>query len=55
MNAQPLANRRNVEGVAEEGGHGSGLLPPDTAREKPQRGRVVAVGPGARDEHGKQY
>jgi chaperonin GroES len=31
----------------------SGIVLPDTAREKPQRGRVLAVGPGARDEDGK--
>ena len=53
MNVQPLADRLIVEGVAEEEATGSGILLPDTAREKPQRGRVVAVGPGARDEHGK--
>jgi chaperonin GroES len=53
MNLQPLADRLLVEVLEEEGATGSGIVLPDTAREKPQRGRVLAVGPGARDEHGK--
>jgi chaperonin GroES len=54
MNLQPLADRVIVEVIDEEGTTGSGIVLPDTAREKPQRGRVLAVGPGARDEHGQQ-
>src|SRR5436309_15738512 len=53
MNLQPLADRVIVEVLEQEEATGSGIVLPDTAREKPQRGRVLAVGPGARDEHGK--
>jgi len=53
MNLQPLSDRLIVEVLEEEEETGSGIILPDTAREKPQRGRVLAVGPGARDEHGK--
>src|SRR5206468_3990563 len=53
MNLQPLADRLIVEVLEEEEATVSGIVLPDTAREKPQRGRVLAVGPGARDEHGK--
>ena len=53
MNLQPLGDRLIVEVLEEEEETGSGIILPDTAREKPQRGRVMAVGPGARDEHGK--
>jgi chaperonin GroES len=52
MNLQPLADRVVVEVIDEEETTGSGIVLPDTAREKPQRGRVLAVGPGARDERG---
>jgi len=52
MNLQPLADRLIVEVIDEEEATGSGIVLPDTAREKPQRGRVLAVGPGARDERG---
>jgi chaperonin GroES len=53
MNLQPLADRLIVEVLEEEEATASGIVLPDSAREKPQRGRVLAVGPGARDEHGK--
>ena len=53
MNLQPLGDRLIVEVLDEEELTVSGIVLPDTAREKPQRGRVLAVGPGARDEHGK--
>ena len=43
-----------VEVLDEEELTVSGIVLPDTAREKPQRGRVLAVGPGARDEDGKR-
>src|SRR5437879_10593452 len=46
MNLQPLGNRLIVEVLDEEESTVSGIVLPDTAREKPQRGRVVAVGPG---------
>jgi len=54
MNLQPLADRLIVEVLEEEQTTVGGIVLPDTATEKPQRGRVMAVGPGARDEHGKR-
>ena len=53
MNLQPLGDRLIVEVLEEEESTVSGVVLPDTAREKPQRGRVLAVGPGGRDEDGK--
>ena len=53
MNLRPLGDRLIVEVLDEEELTVSGIVLPDTAREKPQRGRVLAVGPGARDEDGK--
>ncbi|HEY2739785.1 MAG TPA: co-chaperone GroES [Thermoanaerobaculia bacterium] len=52
MNLQPLGDRLIVEVLDEEETTASGIVLPDTAKEKPQRGRVLAVGPGARDENG---
>ena len=54
MNLQPLGDRLIVEVLEEEETTVSGIVLPDTAKEKPQRGRVLAVGPGARDEDGKR-
>src|SRR5213592_3594683 len=51
MNVQPLSDRLIVEVLEEEEQTVSGIVLPDTAREKPQRGRVLAVGPGERSEH----
>src|SRR5712691_5689852 len=53
MNLQPLGDRMNVEVLEEEEVTSSGIVLPDTAKEKPQRGRVLAVGPGPRDEDGE--
>jgi chaperonin GroES len=53
MNLQPLGDRLIVEVLEEEETTISGIVLPDTAKEKPQRGRVLAVGPGARDEDGE--
>ncbi len=53
MNLQPLGDRLIVEVLEEEETTVSGIVLPDTAKEKPQRGRVLAVGPGGRDEDGK--
>ena len=50
MNLQPLGDRLIVEVLEEEELTVSGIVLPDTAKEKPQRGRVLAVGPGPRDE-----
>ena len=53
MNLQPLGDRLIVEVLDEDEITISGIVLPDTAREKPQRGKVLAVGPGSRDEDGK--
>ena len=53
MNLQPLGDRLIVEVLDEEEITISGIVLPDTASEKPQRGRVLAVGPGSRDEDGE--
>ena len=50
MNLQPLGDRLIVEVLEEEEMTASGIVLPDTAKEKPQRGRVLAVGPGGRSE-----
>ena len=50
MNLQPLGDRLIVEVLDEEETTVSGIVLPDTAKEKPQRGRVLAVGPGDRSE-----
>ena len=52
MNLQPLGDRLIVEVLEEEETTASGIVLPDTAKEKPQRGRVLAVGPGPRDDDG---
>jgi len=52
MDLQPLGDRLIVEVLEEEETTTSGIVLPDTAKEKPQRGRVLAVGPGNRDEDG---
>ena len=54
MNLQPLGDRLIVEVLEAEELTVGGIVLPDTAQEKPQRGRVLAVGPGARDEDGKR-
>ena len=54
MNLQPLGDRLIVEVLEEEETTGSGIVLPDTAREKPQRGRVLAVGPGALNDKGER-
>src|SRR5205809_961010 len=53
MDLQPLGDRLIVEALEEEETTASGIVLPDTAKEKPQRGRVLAVGPGPRDDDGK--
>jgi chaperonin GroES len=54
MNLQPLGDRLIVEVLEEEETTVSGIVLPDTAKEKPQRGRVLAVGPGALNEQGQR-
>ena len=53
MDLQPLGDRLIVEILDEDEITVSGIVLPDTAKEKPQRGNVLAVGPGSRDEDGK--
>ena len=53
MDLQPLGDRLIVEALEEEATTSSGIVLPDTAKEKPQRGRVLAVGPGARNDKGE--
>jgi chaperonin GroES len=50
MELQPLGDRLIVEVLDEEEETFSGIVLPDTAKEKPQRGKVLAVGPGSRAE-----
>jgi len=51
MNLQPLDDRIVVRPVEAEEKTASGLVIPDTAKEKPQQGEVLAVGPGARSQN----
>jgi chaperonin GroES len=50
LNIKPLADRVIIEPSAAEEKTAGGIIIPDTAKEKPQRGLVVAVGPGKKDE-----
>jgi chaperonin GroES len=52
MKFRPLHDRVVVKRVEEEGKTKGGIIIPDTAKEKPQEGEVVAVGPGARNDKG---
>jgi chaperonin GroES len=54
MTFRPLADRVAVRRIEEEAKTKGGIIIPDTAREKPQEGEVIAVGPGAWDDHGKR-
>ncbi|MCR4297111.1 MAG: co-chaperone GroES [Elusimicrobia bacterium] len=53
MKFRPLHDRVVVRRVESEAKTAGGIIIPDTAKEKPQEGEIVAVGPGARDEAGK--
>ena len=53
MKFRPLHDRVVVRRVEEESKTAGGIIIPDTAQEKPMQGKIVAVGPGARDEAGK--
>ena len=50
LNIRPLADRVIIQPAAAETTTASGIIIPDTAQEKPQKGTVVAVGPGKKDE-----
>jgi chaperonin GroES len=54
LNLKPLGDRLLVEPIEQEETTASGIILPETAKEKPQRGKVLAVGPGRRDDDGKR-
>jgi len=54
MKIKPLNDRVIVLRVSEEQKTAGGIIIPDTAKEKPQEGKVIAVGPGKMDESGKR-
>jgi len=54
INLKPLGDRVVVEPVEQEEMTASGLVLPETAKEKPQKGIVLAAGPGARDDDGNR-
>ena len=54
MKIKPLHDRVVVRRIEEEERTPGGVIIPDTAKEKPMQGEVLAVGPGARDESGKR-
>ena len=53
MAFRPLGDRVLIKRVEEESKTKGGIIIPDTAKEKPQEGEVISVGPGARDDSGK--
>jgi len=53
MKFRPLHDRVVVQRIEEDQKTAGGIIIPDTAAEKPQTGKVIAVGPGARDDDGK--
>ena len=55
MKFRPLHDRVVVKRADQETKTSSGIIIPDTASEKPQQGKVIAVGPGNRDEAGKVF
>jgi chaperonin GroES len=54
LNLKPLGSRVVVEPIEQEEITAGGIVLPETAKEKPQKGTVLAVGPGDRDEAGKR-
>ena len=54
MKLKPLGDRLIVQAIEEEQTTASGLVLPDTAKEKPQKGKIVAIGDGKLDENGKR-
>jgi chaperonin GroES len=53
INLRPLADRLIVEPIEQEEKTASGIILPETAKERPQEGNVLAVGPGRKDDEGK--
>jgi chaperonin GroES len=54
ISIKPLGNRVVVEPIEQEEVTSGGIVLPETAKEKPQDGKVLAVGPGERDDDGKR-
>ena len=54
MNLKPLGDRLIVEPIEQEEMTASGIVIPETAKEKPMQGKVLAIGPGARAEDGSR-
>lgn len=54
LNLKPLGDRLIVEPIEAEEVTASGIVLPETAKEKPQQGKVLAIGPGRRDEDGER-
>ena len=54
INLKPLGNRVVVEPIEQEEMTAGGIVLPETAKEKPQKGKILSVGPGDRDEDGKR-
>ncbi|RMF36161.1 MAG: co-chaperone GroES [Chloroflexi bacterium] len=54
LKLRPLGDRLVVEPIEQEEVTASGIVIPETAKEKPQQGKVLAVGPGKKDEQGKR-
>jgi chaperonin GroES len=53
MNVKPLGDRVVVQAIEQDEVKKGGIIIPDTAKEKPQEGKVVAIGTGKRDDNGK--
>ncbi len=53
MTLKPLGNRVVIEPIEQEDITSGGIVLPETAKEKPQKGTILSVGPGERDEDGK--
>ena len=54
ISVKPLGNRVVVEPIEQDDVTASGIVLPDTAKEKPQQGMILAAGPGERDDAGKR-
>ncbi len=54
LSLKPLGDRLVVEPIEQEEITAGGIVLPETAKEKPQQGKVLAAGPGARDDEGKR-
>jgi len=54
MKLKPLGNRIVIEPIEQEEVTAGGIVLPETAKEKPQKGTVISIGPGERDEDGKR-